>query len=453
VEISDLNSINPILDRHHELCHYQSLVSSPFGMFLFRLLGAISSCVQYVSLKIASEYGAVYKPNLPINNWYLESGKYLIDESKKFSPDLPLRKFLEAKLFEAQLYRTLETQILYPKDCLVGNLCDILNRSLRLLQALHQLPKVPKVISNYDYDSLAVENAELSTVSLLEAISMSGELQLLIGFKVSSDILHQWESTRLQGIYRTVFEYVSEQLSHSMKRANLAFDISLFGQIDPVFCDEDEILLEDIHPVMRLKRVIPLISDLPDFALKPEKIKKSVIAIFDELKWPTYKKLLSTARDSSIICPSAYAATMEAFDTNNSDTIMEEGFYNDVFSECIDGIEFRVDNPGIFAFHATPLVYQPLLEFYNDCSYIHRTPKRANVHYVLMRYLVLGLTCAGLLDADPESFSLANQIFSSFASTGKLSERWDNSQFYSWLPTSYYEMVQNDLGLFIEHQN
>ena len=184
-KINDLEEISPILVRHHELAHYRSLVSSPFGLFIFRLLTALSSSFQYVSRKIAGETKSNYMPDHPYVNWFYEKGRFLIERTKIIDSNHSLRKHLENKMFEIHLYKHLINNLMHQNSLRVGELTNLINDSLRLIKIQQEISDFPKITSKLSKDSFLVKDQSLTVESLIEAIARISELQGLTSFNVS----------------------------------------------------------------------------------------------------------------------------------------------------------------------------------------------------------------------------------------------------------------------------
>jgi hypothetical protein len=241
--------------------------------------------------------------------------------------------------------------------------------------------------------------------------------------------------------------FVSGKLSHSVKRASLALDVSLLGQIDPVFQDADEVFLEDIHPLMRLEQILPEFAGLSDESFQGERLQETMSNMSKKFSWSSCMDLAATARQGAFVYSETWDAMKRTFDVDADEAVLAQPLYTDALSQCLRGLELRAEDPGVFAFHHTALVYQPLLEFYTDYVHIHGGLERGDIQYLLFRHLVLGLTCRGLLGLDSESIPLARLVADSFASTIKSAGGERGTEWPHWVPLSYNESIHKDLGI------
>ena len=136
---ANINDVAPILTRCHELDHYRAYASTPFGVFIYRILQLAQADTQQTAAIIADQLGSVYSVQGPMLEWYRNKGHKLVSPKAEVGPGKPLRDYLDFMLKEVTYLRHLAQEFLTSSGHDKVRSCKIMNALFLIFKFRHGL--------------------------------------------------------------------------------------------------------------------------------------------------------------------------------------------------------------------------------------------------------------------------------------------------------------------------
>jgi hypothetical protein len=413
---ASVSDLAPIMVRMHELAHYRSTMSTPFGLFLFRLTVLTSSTMQYVCRRIKVEIGGEYEVAWPFKAWFLENGHRLISPSTMLAPGYPLMYHLGNKLLEAEAYNDFSSTLLFKGKTTVGSLCNQWNSILGLIKIQHELEAIPTITSRLSPDLEPANIDEFSILSLFEAIARLDEIRLLHSFGLSSEKVEDWARGVFHKEYGAVLSYVFEACDYDVRKTAVLLDWTLLGPADPMFAEEEH-LIEEVHPILRLSALLSESEDLPSEAFNDENLSETMHKIFLSLGWTSIDRLSELGGSRPFIGKKAWDETVRVYRLPEGTENIMDRMYADVRAQCLLGLSRRKDDRGLFGLGVVPMVYQPAIEYYSNRAVIHSNNSREQATYQYYFSLLSNLFSEAIIGNDAELLPLIANIARAFRAT------------------------------------
>jgi len=244
---ASIEDLQPILTPEHERHHFQQLMTTPYGLYLWRLMTSLTSSLEY-SLRVIREETEVAPDRLPFTTWYQESGTQLLPTGEVGGSRIAK---LHRTMVEASAMSEFLLALMGRRKLTIGQFLELANTSQAEVCRAADLPMQAIWTTRLDPDTPYLPDGYFSTSEIIEAAARFKELGLIRGTAPDANqaLEEAWRGQALHGIYRPAFEYLEKKLVHYIPCA-FAIDLSMLGRLDPVTHTSagEEILFEGTHP-------------------------------------------------------------------------------------------------------------------------------------------------------------------------------------------------------------
>jgi hypothetical protein len=264
----------------HEREHYRSFISTPVGLFIWRLFQCTGVNVNFVC-RLLTKYELTSGLTAPILDFAKSAGAGLVgDEARR--PQIrdgaivarvmrdgdALREVID----ETETYTRCLNALLDDRTVTVGDFLELLNRTLAFAALRSDFPAHPTVTTRLDPHALLHSDGIYTLRELLEGAARLTEFSWVRGYPHWNP--DTWRAQYCTGVYGTVFNAVHAHLG-AIDIGRALIDLSLMAPIDPCF-GPDHFLLEDLHPGHRFRR---LLTETSRSVLRKSAIAQDLIAI------------------------------------------------------------------------------------------------------------------------------------------------------------------------------
>jgi hypothetical protein len=262
-----LDDLKAMMTLSHEREHYRSFISTPLGLFMWRLFQCIAVNSGFIC-ELLRKYDLTSGFSVPLLQFAKSATADLVgDEATRpqiregnivprvVRDGVATREAIE----ETETYIRCVNVLLNGDSVTVGEFLEILNQTIAYTALRSDFSTFPTIITRLD--PLAPLHGE-GIYSVRELMEGASRLQEFIWVK---DYPHwnadEWRAQNCTGVYGRVFNEVHKQIG-VVDIGRSLIDISLMTPIDPCF-GAQTFLLEDLHPGHRFSRLLKETSRSP----------------------------------------------------------------------------------------------------------------------------------------------------------------------------------------------
>jgi hypothetical protein len=267
-----------ILVHYHEQDHVVVLLSSPFGLLLWRCDQVLRIGASYFISKIVQ--AGIKEISLPLTKWYRhDGGRDRMEEAisqgrlpwelpvKYYELEVPMRTLnkLDSVCEELDTVRKLKDILFGPSPELrfnnmtIGEFLQTANRAYRYLSSRSDLNLVVQWTTSLEHSSKLFEYGIFGPINgrhIIEAMGRIREVDMLKELGAPATEIEAWEKTAISNVYKPVYEGLRKIGLESIPARNLCAS-ALNGRIDPACVDraEPSVQVEETLPWFRLNRL------------------------------------------------------------------------------------------------------------------------------------------------------------------------------------------------------
>lgn len=406
VQIKDINEIFPMLIRGHERTHHTQLLSSVYGLLLWRLYNQIFTNMGFIVRKLG-ESDLINSCSIPLIEWYFSNPSEEINNSIPQPDDIFLNNLNEQlgisfeeyqKEYSSRIKHVFLELLLFLKffDTIQNNkkmsmrtFVEIANEVYRRLNILDDL-KVQIEWRSYNLDSPSyLPPNPISATEMLEIDARMAQLILISCYKIEKDKFMYL----LDHLFDANLSQKTNNLTNHLKNflcVRFAIDVAINTPID-LSCSSTNpriLYVEDVLPVWRLHKIITAYENSEDLASLTLNLKENRGKIKDALWYdistksgiPSPKDALEGAFNNPIRGVNA-DADMKLYGIKPEEhpfSLIDQY----LIREFKRGFQIRLEDSLAFTLPDKQQIeiFEPLIEFFNDKVILTR---RTNEEYWL----------------------------------------------------------------------
>lgn len=248
---AELDDINPLLISQHERQHFRQLVTSPWGLLIFRAHLSLFTLVERVLMNLSSRSVDV-EGLFPVVEWYQRTR-----ESIRKS-DRELHEHLEPAFTRIEALKCLLDEVAGVKRLTASEFARNSNSSLDIIEELLSLPRF---VRWKEPSELGSEVPQFSVGDILEGAARMHEYGMLLPAD-NDRLVAEWKRANFDPRNSSAFTYVLSELNEP-RLGLFALDAALQGLVDPSWATvlPRELEVSKDHPDARLRQVVGYVRD------------------------------------------------------------------------------------------------------------------------------------------------------------------------------------------------
>jgi hypothetical protein len=370
-----LRDINSLLYREHERQHHVQALSTPVGLYLWRCLLTLISCIQYI-LDVLHNRSTVEIEDLPLTEWYLKGGIIIIEKAFLNEP--------RYAIYINRLFGYIEVLTKFIQALEDGRCLSMKEFIALANSANEEIKRASDMPISYEWCS-HTESAEdylpagLFTITeIMEAGARLKERSLLFQARNGQELVREWEASTIHGIYAPAYRWLLESLDHP-DAAALAIDLSLMTPIDlcTVSLLDGKLYVEDCHPGWRLPRIVKAMQNVFWRSDGPENLNEMISEVMLKAGLGSVRSIAMHIQSAPFNGPNSWGADGRA--RGLPEELRIDNYIQFIEQELRENIGSRAVTPFSGAFSGvmgTPMIRFPI-EFYSDTATMNNTPRIA----------------------------------------------------------------------------
>lgn len=255
--------IDQELTLRHEVSHYRQLMTTPFGLLLWRTYNSILSHAEYIARALLDIEPPV-DFSVPVHKWVMQHPvSQLAQAGHRFSAHrstgsplglMQIAPFIDRFSQDVQTLSNFLEALLEGKCATVGEFVTLANDAFDALS----VPSDMRAFKPWR-TRLAPETPfkrDFSCSEIIEACARFEERRVLELLPDGVDRIEAWEARNIHGVYAPAYRYLQERLGDT-DAALAIIDVAFMSPIDLAFSGmtKHELYVEDVLPHFRLPRL------------------------------------------------------------------------------------------------------------------------------------------------------------------------------------------------------
>lgn len=238
------------LTRRHEFAHYRQIMSTPFGILLWRCFNSLICDIEHIAVDVSGrEPMPRWQP--PLHSWVLAGGLPPAPHDPRYLYLLHVCAQVDA------LQNFLGALIGAPAGLTVGAFLQTCQQAIAEICERSDLRCTLQFKSRRDPSEPLYGPGVLSGVELMEAATRLEERLLLQDLPDSTAQIERWEKTAIFGVYEPGYRWLLAETGDAQVALAL-IDVAFMTPFDPAFLQGSggEVFIEDLLPALRLPRLV-----------------------------------------------------------------------------------------------------------------------------------------------------------------------------------------------------
>lgn len=266
----DPDRITAELIRRHEFAHYRQLMTTPFGLLVWRAYKTLLSNVSFLASAVADLCPPVKDLTLPIHDWVREGNlKRAYENGATFSATrvsvwrelgetLP---YINDLVEDIDVIHTFLYDLLDDTEATVGEFIENANLAYKAMADRSDL----KLKAEWETElplNTPFRCGGFSGTELIEAAARLEERLFLETVHESIEPIKIWEESAIHGVYESAYTWLSSELGDSLASLGV-LDAAFMVPIDLSYCLGKDVKLkvEDLLPAFRLKKLVAVAAN------------------------------------------------------------------------------------------------------------------------------------------------------------------------------------------------
>ncbi|HJW55313.1 MAG TPA: hypothetical protein VJ577_08580 [Burkholderiaceae bacterium] len=252
------------LTRRHEISHYRHLMTTPFGLLIWRTYNTIISHAEFIS-RALKDIRPPIGYSLPIHEWVKRNPvSGLAKNGRCFTPDrIGIRtanlestaEFIDYLNGKVHVLTGFLNALLYGKCETIGAFISLANDAFVALAEASDIAPSRPWRTNLPLDTSFPRG--FCMAELVEANARLDERRFLEAQPNAKHLIEAWEARSIHGMYERAYRYLMHELG-DVDAALCVVDAAIMSPIDPAFSTmvDDGLVIEQILPSFRLAKLV-----------------------------------------------------------------------------------------------------------------------------------------------------------------------------------------------------
>jgi hypothetical protein len=262
--------LDVFLTQLHEQSHYRQLMSTPFGLMLWRAMNVLAADVHFLARHVSGLRPPLYPPEPPIDEWLSNGGLEQFDRSlreggsidPKARPSVrhqgpDLIRYMDFLLQELRVMKFFHYGLQQRSELRVGDFISVANLAMEIMNRRSDLQVEVTWSTRLPPETLLLGDGRFAGNEIIEGAARLEEHRIMGRMEVSPEMFDKWRRTRIFGVYQPVYEHLLDELKDA-SAALAVLDVAMMTPIDPAFAQATggTLVVEDVLPSFRLPRLV-----------------------------------------------------------------------------------------------------------------------------------------------------------------------------------------------------